>query len=312
MRRAFALAWRLHRAELATVVGASTAISLAVLWAAADLAETHRQCLAIGARVAPCGGPAEVGQYFTDASQNAQMVYPFAAALPFVAGVVLGVPLASRELEHRTAHLAWPMARSRLRWLGLRLLPLALLGLLALAPAAMAGEVLTRHYYPLTDPAANFEQYGIRGPILFARFVPALLIGAAVGMAVGRQLPALLVAGALVAGMGAGLSVLRPFGAVPVERGSRFLEGPAQVGNQYLGIVYRDSDGNLIPEEQAWVLLSVPEDQVDPEVMPRETFLVILGERYHEILLREAGVIGLGSVLLGAGLVRATTRRRPS
>lgn len=311
MRRAFTLAWRLQRAELAAVVAASTAIALALLGAAADLAETHRQCLAMGPRVAPCGGPAQVGQYFTDASQSAQMVYPFAAALPFVAGVVLGVPLASRELEHRTAHLAWPMARSRRCWLGLRMLPLALLGLLALIPAALAGEVLTRHYYPLTDPGANFEQYGIRGPILLARFVPALLVGAFVGLAIGRQLPALLVAGALVAGMGAGLSVLRPFGAVPVERPSRFLEDPIQVGNQYLGIVYRDAAGNLIPEERAWELLGVPEDQVDPDVLPRETFLVILGERYPEILLREVGVISLGSLVLGGGLVAIATRRRP-
>lgn len=312
MRRAFVLAWRLHRAELAAVVAASTGIALALLGSAGELAETHRQCLATGTRVAPCGGPAEVGQYFTPASQNAQMVFPFATALPFLSGLVLGVPLASRELEQRTAHLAWPMARSRLRWLGLRLLPLTLFGLLALIPAALAGEVLTRHYYPLTDPAANLEQYGIRGPILLARFVPALLVGAMVGLAIGRQLPALLVAGAVVAGMGAGLSVLRPFGAVPVERPSRFLEEPVQVGNQYLGIVYRDAAGNLMPEEQAWELLGVPEDQVDPTAMPRETFLVILGERYHEILLREAGVIGLGSVLVGAGLVRMTNRRRPN
>lgn len=312
MRRALALTWRLHRVELAAVVVASTSIALALLGAAADLAETHRECLANTTLVAPCGGLAQAGQYFTDASQSAQMVFSFAAALPFAAGLVLAVPLASRELEHRTAHLAWPMSPSRLRWLGLRLLPLALLGLLALTPAALAGEVLTRHYYPLTDPAANFEQYGIRGPVLLARFVPALLMGATVGMVAGRQLPALLVAGVLVAGMAAGLSILRPFGAVPVERPSRFLEEPAQVGNQYLGIVYRDSAGKLMPEERAWELLGVPEDEVDPEVLPRETFLVILGERYHEILLREAGLIALVSVMLGTGLVWVTTRRRPT
>ena len=312
MRRAFALGWRLHRAELAAVVAASVAIALALLGPAAALAETHRQCLATGTRAAPCGGPAQVGQYFTDASQNAQTVFPFAAALPFVAGLVLGVPLASRELEHRTAHLAWPMARSRFRWLGLRLLPLALFGLLALAPAALAGEVLTRHHYPLTDPAANFEQYGIRGPILIARFVPALLVGATVGLVVGRQLPALLVGAALVAGMAAGLGVLRPFGAVPVERPSRFLEEPVQVGNQYVGIVYRDAAGNLMPEERAWELLGVPEDEVDPDVLPRETFLVILGERYHEVLLREAVVLLGGGALLAGGLAWMLPRRRPS
>ena len=86
MRRAFTLAWRLHRAELAAVVAASVAVSLALLGPAAELAETHRECLGISPQVAPCGGPAGVGQYFTDASQSAQMVFPFAAALPFVAG----------------------------------------------------------------------------------------------------------------------------------------------------------------------------------------------------------------------------------
>ena len=252
-----------------------------------------------------------MGQYFTDAAQNAQMVAPLAGALPFVAGLVLGVPIASRELEQRTAHLAWPLAGSRVRWLVLRLVPVALLGLLALAPAALAGEVMTRHFYPLTDPGANFEHYGIRGPILLARFAPALLVGATVGLLVGRQLPALLVAGALVAGIGAGLGVLRPFGATPVERPSRFLEQPVGVGNLYVGIVYRDSAGNLIPEERAWELLGVPEDQVDPDVLPRETFLVILGERYPEVLAREAGVIGLGSIVLGAGLVTTARKRRP-
>jgi hypothetical protein len=202
------------------------------------------------------------------------------------------------------------MARSRLRWLVLRLTPIAVLGLLALVPAALAGEVLTRHYYPLTDAGANFEQYGIRGPILLARFVPALLLGGTVGLLVGRQLPALLVAGALVAAMGAGLSVLRPFGAAPVERPSRFLEEPVGVGNLYVGIVYRDSAGNLIPEERAWELLGVPEEQVDPDQLPRETFLVIPGERYHEVVAREAGVIGLGSIVLGVGMVAIARRRR--
>jgi hypothetical protein len=125
MRRALVLAWRLNRAELAAVTIASTAIALAWLTVAADLAETHRQCLLIGPSVVPCGGPREAGQYFTEASQNVTpMVGGLAAALPFAAGLILGAPMAARELEHRTAHLAWPMARSRVRWLALRLVPM--------------------------------------------------------------------------------------------------------------------------------------------------------------------------------------------
>jgi hypothetical protein len=313
MRRAVILAWRLQRAELVAVTLASAAIALAWLKVAADLAAVHGHCQSIGPQVAPCGGLPEAGQYFTDASQILMpTVGPMAGALPFVAGLVLGVPMASRELEHRTAHLAWPLAGSRVRWLGLRLVPLALLGLLALAPAAFAGEVMTRSFYPLTDPGANFEHYGIRGPLLVARFVPALLLGAAVGLLVGRQLPALLVAGALVAGLGAGLSVLRPFGATPVERPIGTVEGPIRVGNLYVGILYRDAQGNRIPDARAWELLGGMEKQVDRADLPRELVLVVDRERYPEVLAREAALLAGVTVLLGAALAWGVRSRRPS
>jgi hypothetical protein len=310
MRRAFTLAWRLSRAELAAVAMASLAIAVAWLAAAADLAETHRRCQAIGPTVAPCGG-IQLGTYYTEVSQTViPMVSPLAGALPFVAGLVLGVAVTSRELEHRTAHLAWSLSGARVRWLALRLVPVGLLGLLALLPAALAGEIMVANLYPLTDPGTNFEQYGIRGPLLVARFLPALLLGAVAGLLVGRQLPALLVAGALAVGMGIGLSVLRPFGAEPIERtlGDRPED---RVGDMYVGILYRDTDGNRIPDEQAWELLGGAEEETDRDHLPRELGLVVLRERYPEVLAREAGVIAGGGVLLGVGLVVIARRRRP-
>jgi hypothetical protein len=251
--------------------------------------------------------------YFTDASQSVMlMVGPFAAALPFVAGVLLGVPLASRELEHRTLHLAWPLARSRGRWLALRLGPVVGIGLLLLVPAALAGEVLTRSFYPLTDPAANFEQYGIRGPILLLRFVPAVLLAALVGTLVGRQLPALLVAGLLMAALGAGMSWARPFGAVPIERAPA-VSGTGSPRSMYVGVVYRDAEGNVLAEEEAWARMAGTEDaEPDASRLPRETFLVIPGERLPEVLAREAAVIGAASGALVVCLVAAARRRRPS
>lgn len=313
MRRALLLAWRLHRAELVAATVASVAISVVWIWAAGELDLVRRECAVIGPEVAPCGGLAEAGMFYTDVSQNVvPMVGGLAAMLPFAAGVVLGVPIASRELEHRTAHLAWPMARSRLRWLALRLVPVAVLGVLALLPAAMAGEVLTRSFYPLTDPGANFEQYGIRGPLIVLRFVPALVLGALVGLVVGRQLPALLVAAALAVGLGAGLSVLRPFGAVPVEQAA-FGEPDRSVGSLYVDVVYRDADGNLLRDEEAWKLMAGIDGEVlDEGGLPLERFLVIPPSRYPEVVAREAVLIGAVSAALAGGLVVVTRRRRSS
>ncbi len=312
VRRAFLLGWRLHRAELAAVTIASAAISLVWLRTAAELDAVHGACLRIGPSVAPCGGLRESGQYFVGASQDLiLMVAPFAAALPFAAGVVLGAPLLSRELEHRTAHIGWSLARTRARWLGLRLVPVLVIGLLLLVPVALAGEVLARSLYPLTDAGENFERYGVRGPLLLLRFIPALALAALAGLLVGRQLPALLVAGALVAALGAGLTWLRPFGATPVERAPS--ERPADwLGSLYVGVVYRDADGNLLREEEAWALMVVAEgEEMDEARFPRETFLVIPGERLPEVMTREAGVIGVTSVALAGALAAATRRRRP-
>lgn len=310
MRRAFLLAWRLERTELVAVCVAALAISLVWLKTAADLDAVREHCRVIGPDVAPCGGLREAGMLYTEASQGIMPMFgPLAAALPFVAGALLGVSLAARELEHRTVHLTWPLALSRVRWLALRLIPIAGLGLLVLVPAALAGEVLTRSFYPLTDPAANFEHYGIRGPLLLLRFIPALVLGALAGMLLGRQLPAVLVAGALVAGLGAGLSWARPFGATPVERAP--VERPIEsLGSMYVGIVYRDADGNVMAEEEAWALMAGTEGpEADVSHVPRESFMVIPGERMPEVMAREAGVMGVTSAGL-LGLLVAMIRRR--
>jgi hypothetical protein len=311
VRRALILGWRLHRAELLAVALAGAALAVIWLKTAADLALVHESCRTIGPDVAPCGGLPEMGMYYTEASQTAVAMFgSMAAALPFVAGVVLGVPMASRELEHRTIHLAWPLAGSRLRWLAVRMLPLAGLGALVILPAALAGEVLTRSFYPLTDSGANFEQYGMRGPLLVLRFVPALLLGALAGMLVGRQLPALLVAGVLVAGLGMGLSVLRPFGAEPVEQPA-FGEPGHSVGALYVGVVYRDGDGKVLREEEAWPLMAGTDgEDFDESQLPTETFLVIPPNRYSEVVAREAVLISAASLGFAGVLIGALRRSR--
>ena len=55
-----------------------------------------------------------------------------ATVTPFAAGIFLGAPLLSREIEHRTAHVAWSLSASRRSWLSRRTMPLLAVLLVAL------------------------------------------------------------------------------------------------------------------------------------------------------------------------------------
>ena len=308
-RTALLLGWRLHRAELVAVTIAALGLSIAALSIAAALDRITADCRATTVVVAPCGGLTEWGQIYHSAT-NTQMYLAMQglAVLPFGAAVVLGVALVAREIEQGTALLAWPLARSRGRWLAGRVLPVALLGALILVVPAMAGEVLIRSLYPPIDPGGNFEGYGIRGPLLVVRYGAVLILATLVGAWIGRQLPALLVAAVLAAGLGIGLGQVRPylFEAVEQPQSIRFID---RVGNAYVATRYRDPDGRWMRDEDAWALLSTAGDVPGPG-MPEEVFFAIPRERYPDVVLRESLALVTVGGLLSGGLALVISRRR--
>ena len=109
-------------------------------------------------------------------------------------GLLLGVPLVSREIEHRTAAIAWTMSRSRTWWLARRVLFLALVMVVLLGVVAVVGEVLASATLPAQHLDRDFAWYGRRGALIVVRGLASLGIGVLVGAWIGRVLPALLVA----------------------------------------------------------------------------------------------------------------------
>jgi hypothetical protein len=303
----FALAWRLHRAEIVAIAIAAVGLGAALVLTAMDLDRIAATCRAATVVVAPCGG-LEYGVVFSNESQGLlAMIGPLIAALPFAAGVVLGAPLVAHELEHGTALVSWSLARSRARWLAVRLLPLAVIGLLLLVIPAVAGELLEHSLRPGIDPAASFEHYGNRGPLLAIRFLPALAIAALVGAVIGRQLPALILAGALVGGMAFGLSLTPPLWLQPEEQSDE----PQAFGNGSLFayVRYRDPDGIWISDEEAFSrMISNEGEEPDPN-QPEEVFFVIPGARYPEVVSRESLAL-LVIALAASGLLLVVVRRR--
>jgi hypothetical protein len=314
MRTSLLLAWRLQRWEIAAVAVAAIGLTALALLRAFRYDDLLAGCRAAIVVVAPCGGLRDAGTIYDIQDQTTvYLVRQALAVLPFVAGVVLGVPLLARELEHRTAQLAWPLARSRARWLALRLVPIAVIGAILLVPPALAGEVLIRSQFPVTSPGANFEGYGERGFLTVLRFELVLVAGAFVGGWLGRQLPAVLVAGLAAGGIGVALTFVQPYWVEPVAQKVEDFQPIDSVGDKYVTVRYR-VDGHWISDEEAYALMSWDGfgDEPDPsQIGPQQVTYAIPGTRYPDVVAREsAALVGAGIGLSGV-LLLVVRRRRP-
>jgi hypothetical protein len=314
VRRALLLAWRLQRWEILAVAIAAIGLSLLALQLAFRFDELVAGCRAAAEVVAPCGGLRDSGTiYDTENQTKLGLVRQGLAVLPFVAGVILGVPLLAREIEHRTTHLAWPLARSRARWLALRFVPVAIIGALLLTAPALAGQILARSEFPVISPDANFEGYGERGVPPLVRFGLVLVVSALVGGWIGRQLPAILVAGLVAGGIGTAASVVHGSWVEPVEGDPEVFQPIDSLGDKYVGVRYR-LHGNWISEGEAWERLSAFDlegDNPNAAELPEQVIYVVYGERYPEVVARESAALVGGGLALGGVLLLIMQRRRP-
>lgn len=136
------LSFRLNRWEvLASVAGTAllTAGMLWFTWQLRTLAATEPGCLDPTTYVAACE---QSPQPFYELSSRAELISYLGWATPFGIGLVLGVPLVAREIEQRTAGVAWSLSRSRAVWLAWRVAFAALVMIVLLLVVAIAGEVL--------------------------------------------------------------------------------------------------------------------------------------------------------------------------
>ncbi len=194
--RATWLTWRLHRFEMLAAATLMAVVALSA-WVVAQ----HVDGLAI-----PRGcwdGSVEAG-----ASELCQrLVRSFDLILgnegghvrmalfvvPTLVGLVVGSVLVGRELETRTAPLAWSLEGGRLRWLAQRLggaLVLVVIGLTAMAWTGGVFEASAR----IPGHSDQLGALAMRGLPLVSRGLAALGIALLAGAILGRTLPALLVA----------------------------------------------------------------------------------------------------------------------
>ena len=315
--RAWRLALKLQRLELLLFVAAAvllTAASLLIAWGASDARSSFDACFKAAGSDAGC----TTSPSLNDFSTFGGFAKLAAFLTPFALGLILGIPVVAREIEGRTAGIAWTLSRSRTRWLFHRVSPLIVVVIVLDAAVGIGSEFVTRTN-PFADLAANpgFADYTSRGVVLPVRAVVVLVLAIAVGAMVPRQLPALLLAvGATVAlfvGLTIGMDTWMTAEAKPIPFSeTRF--GPFGDGPRIFDVAYReDATGKVISMNDFYNQhgdVALPDGESDPPGFT-QVAIGIPGDQWAVWVARESAILGV-LALVGGGLATlVVARRRP-
>jgi hypothetical protein len=329
MRRWLRLGFALQRWEVLFVAILTLSVSAAMFWVAwqADQVVAHDPaCFASNAGAAQCGEPVNAlgalggfgGQLLT-----------YALPLAFGAGLVMGVPLVAREIEHETTALAWSLTPSRRRWLLARLafagpLVIGLLAVLAVASDTVAAAIL-----PDLDLAADFTWFGQRGILLVMSGLLGLGIGLGIGAMLGRQLPGLLAAGlatvALFVVVNMGLDRWLMTDAT-IANFALPNQGVSFIGSRSLGGFFQLQSGAVVTladlEARGIQQLFWDEDRGEfyateadlaakRSIVGRHVDLLVPGDKYGTAVAKESVLLGVLAVVSGGLAFAVVDRRKP-
>ncbi|HEX3219602.1 MAG TPA: hypothetical protein VHU77_06205 [Candidatus Limnocylindria bacterium] len=316
MRRAIRLAFAMQRLELRLLLGAVLLMAVAALgiaWQMRVVRDEQLACIRTtpqpmeGSAVSPCTAQ-------DDALNSLDRISAFIKVgimgTPIVLGLFLGVPLVAREVESRTAPLAWTLSRSRRRWLWQRGLPV--LGALTLAciAAGVAGDVLA-HAPPWAEGTGpGFEDWFVRGPQVAVRGAAVAAIGLLTGAVVGRQLPAVLMGFvATIALFASATMVLDAWMADAVEPVA-VQEGQIVGGKIYGSGIREDATGEILSDEAAYQKLGNALDFGIPTGYTQVYYLVP-SRRYGDFVLYEGALFGIVALAGMGATTWIVTRRSP-
>jgi hypothetical protein len=306
----------MHRTELRLLLAAVLLVSGAALGIAWQTRAVRAEQLTCYQSASPAVEGSE-GTACPAEEESLQMLDQAAAltkiavlATPILLGLFLGVPLVAREVESRTAAMAWSLSRSRLRWLLLRSAPILSVVVVACVAAGVAGDVLV-HAAPWVEGSdPGFSDWFARGPQLAVRGVAVGSIGLVVGAVVGRQLPALLLAAmatlALFVTVTLASDILMAGAAEPIA----VVEGEIVSGKIYGSGYLENATKTVLTDEQAYAKLGNALDYGIPDGYSL-VYYTVPSRRYGEFVLYDAAMFG---TVAAAGMALASwivVRRRP-
>jgi hypothetical protein len=314
---------RLHRFELLAAVVSALVLAAAAVFIRIQLQsiDLPPSCLGNGALHGIPSASAACADRLTRFFEiDQRMAAPFFAvmlAFPILAGLFVGVPTVSREIERGTAALPWTLDGSRRRWLAVRLAVLLAILTASFIPLALASDWLEAARAPFVQPTGSFGDEGVRGIVLVARAIAGFVIGVMVGLVLGRQLPGLIVGillGATVL-LGATAALDAWSAAVAVVRPV----DEARIGDRALATRLRATDGTLYTFSQVDAMQpprpDLPPDTVDEQWVQahfEEVALLVPGDRYPQAVLLQLALLIGGSALVAGSCFAGIERRRPA
>jgi hypothetical protein len=129
-------------------------------------------------------------------------------ALPFLVGLLGGIPIVAREIEARTAQTAWSLSGSRLRWLARQAWPIVFLLGGTMSFAALVAAPVVDAWVSWGHGTESWA-IGLHGPLALGRAFAAFGVGLMAGAIFGRTLPAFLAGIAISLGVLLGASTVR-------------------------------------------------------------------------------------------------------
>jgi hypothetical protein len=242
------------RTELLGVAGLAALLALAAGVVAARLLafDLPAGCLDFQSTDPAClGRQFDAVEYRAFADSWTGGIAYVAALFPAIAGVILGIAAVAKELDQRTAVLAWSVGPSRRIWLLQRVVPLlgviALLGIGSTELFAAMMRLSNGGVEPFSTPA--FELIAETGLGPMAGGISAFGLTVVVGAMLGRLLPGLLAAGAFVL-----------FTALLIQQGNeRLMAGETLIAEPMLAgagrqidSLLRTPDGRIISWNEAF------------------------------------------------------------
>jgi len=309
------LAWRMQRWEVIVLVGGSLLLAIVMSLVAWQLTITRgaiTSCIgdsAGGPLPLDCRSLVDWGNVMTAAGEILPTV---AVGVPFVVGILIGPPLVAREIEGRTAPIAWSLSRSRSRWLAWRLVPILLAVAVALLAVGAASEALLLASRP--DSPLGFANLGFHGPLIAVRGLAVFIMGVAVGLLLGRVLPAILVTGLLTIALLGGLTFVR---SEMMRSEATWVAVPPDGGN--FSTIYDsgwsdDATGEFVTYDQAFERFP---EEFGPEGswMPpglTQVYLATPPELYPAFVAREIGALAGFAIILAGVCAWLLNWRRPA
>jgi hypothetical protein len=311
--RGWRLAFKMQRLELLLFLAAAallTVASLLIAHGASEARASFDACFQASGTDAGCA----TSPSLNDFSMWGGFTRIGAVLTPFALGLFLGVPVVAREIEGRTAGIAWTLSRSRPRWLIQRVVPLGVFVIVLSAAVGLGSELVTRTN-PFADYTANpgFADYTSRGLMLPIQALVVLPVAIAVGAMVPRQLPALLLAAGatvvLFVGLRVGMDAWMTAEAEPIPMDQVESSGPRIFDSAYRD----DATGKLISMNDFYNRygdVALPDGESDPPGFT-QVAIGIPGDLYFSWVVREAAILAALAVVSGGLATLVVTRRRP-